>query len=1255
MSSHRSIRLFLSSTFRDFGEERDLLVKRVFPALRAKLKDRFVELVDVDLRWGITAAEAERGEVLPICLTEIDRARPYFIGMLGERYGWVPPPDGYAADLLERQPWLKKHQGGKSVTELEILHGVLNNRRMQGRAFFYFRSPAYARTKGGDYLPSPEDRTRQTELKRRIRERGLPVTSYANPEALAKRIERDLWKLLDAEFPASEVPDAFERERLRHEAYAAPRRRLYLGGERYQAALAKLLEAEEPRIVIEGASGGGKSALLANFFEAYRKRRPRHLVHEHYLGASADAADPHALVRRLIEFIQRTTGSTEEIPGDPQKLMDSLPIWLATASAWARRRRTRFIFVLDSLNSLTDQKDLRWWPAFLPKGITMLVSCLPGPVHDALKGKTEALPGQDKPPQWKTVTVRPLTKAQSETLLNTYLARFNKKLPRQMVKQVQAHPLATNPIFLRTLAEELRLFGVHEELQKRLDHYLTSQTIDDLFERVLERVEKDCGKMQVKAAMTAIWASRAGLTEKEILGIADLKPATWAPIRHALDEALMDAEGKITFAHDYMRSGVRDRYLQSEAKKRDRHRKLARWFQSRPVDQRRVQEEPFQWRLAGSWSDLKICLTDRLLFEALKTHTSSEELWGYWLLLEAHTKARAEKAYAAVWAKWKARTDHGATEDVADSLAQLLRYAGRYGRFTEVLLRTALAIREKTLGLDHPDSLGTAHRLALLLSDRGELAGAATLHRRVLTGRERTLGPEHLDTLKSINGFAIVLWRQGDYAGAEVLYRRALAGREKILGLDHPDTLMSINNLAVLLSDRGDSASAEVLHRRALAVRERVFGPEHPDTLMSIHNLAGLLEEQGKHAEAEVLYRRALALGEKVLGPEHPTTLTSLSNLAILLREQGDPPAVEVLHRRVVVGREKVLGPDHPDTLRSLCNLALLLDSQGHPEEAEALHRRAIEGLEVTLGPDHPDTLWSVSNLAIKLKDRGDLAGTEVLHRRVLAGQEKRLGLEHLDTLWSVDRLAVFLSDRGDHAEAAQLHRRALASREQALGPDHPDTLRSVNGLAIVLWMQGNYAGAEALYRRVLESGERTLGSEHPDTLMTLNNLALCLSDRGNHTGAAELHRRALAGQEKVLGRDHPSTLMSINNLAMQLRGQGDLTGAEMLYRRALASRDKTLGLDHPDTLDSVNNLAVLLNQSGLLMEALQLVQERAALSATALASVRYNLACYECLSGNEAEACRLIAEEIVARPKLKEHALQDDDLKAIREFVGTL
>ena len=49
----RQIRAVLSFSFSNFQEERDLLAKQVFPALRQKAKGRGVEVVDVDLRWGL--------------------------------------------------------------------------------------------------------------------------------------------------------------------------------------------------------------------------------------------------------------------------------------------------------------------------------------------------------------------------------------------------------------------------------------------------------------------------------------------------------------------------------------------------------------------------------------------------------------------------------------------------------------------------------------------------------------------------------------------------------------------------------------------------------------------------------------------------------------------------------------------------------------------------------------------------------------------------------------------------------------------------------------------------------------------------------------------------------------------------------------------------------------------------------------------------------------------------------------------------
>jgi Tfp pilus assembly protein PilF len=43
--------------------------------------------------------------------------------------------------------------------------------------------------------------------------------------------------------------------------------------------------------------------------------------------------------------------------------------------------------------------------------------------------------------------------------------------------------------------------------------------------------------------------------------------------------------------------------------------------------------------------------------------------------------------------------------------------------------------------------------------------------------REKVLGPEHPDTAVSLSNLAILLQAQGDLAGARPLYERALASR----------------------------------------------------------------------------------------------------------------------------------------------------------------------------------------------------------------------------------------------------------------------------------------------------------------------------------------------------------------------------------------------------------------------------------------------------------------------------------------------
>ncbi|MBD3383717.1 DUF4062 domain-containing protein [candidate division KSB1 bacterium] len=71
----REIRVFISSTFRDMQEEREELVKKVFPVLAKFCRQRGVELVAVDLRWGITKEQSEKGKALPVCLSEIEKCK----------------------------------------------------------------------------------------------------------------------------------------------------------------------------------------------------------------------------------------------------------------------------------------------------------------------------------------------------------------------------------------------------------------------------------------------------------------------------------------------------------------------------------------------------------------------------------------------------------------------------------------------------------------------------------------------------------------------------------------------------------------------------------------------------------------------------------------------------------------------------------------------------------------------------------------------------------------------------------------------------------------------------------------------------------------------------------------------------------------------------------------------------------------------------------------------------------------------------
>jgi tetratricopeptide (TPR) repeat protein len=312
------------------------------------------------------------------------------------------------------------------------------------------------------------------------------------------------------------------------------------------------------------------------------------------------------------------------------------------------------------------------------------------------------------------------------------------------------------------------------------------------------------------------------------------------------------------------------------------------------------------------------------------------------------------------------------------------------------------ALEHTAVGHRHPDfklHRNLQQRVADALNAIGDYRGALDWYQRALEGKEKTLGKDHPDTLSTVNKMAVMFQSQGDYGKALEWYQRALEGYEKTLGKEHPSTLGTVNNIAVVFKNQGDYGKALEWYQRALDGYEKMLGKDHPDTLSTVHNMAIVFQSQGDYGKALEWYQRALDIREKTLGKEHPFTLNTVNNMAIVFQSQGDYGKALEWYQRALDGREKTLGKDHPSTVGTVNNIALVFQSQGDYGKALEWYQRALDGREKTLGKDHPDTLSTVHNMAIVFQSQGDYGKALEWYQRALDGYKKTLGKDHPSTL----------------------------------------------------------------------------------------------------------------------------------------------------------------------------------------------------------------------------------------------------------------
>ena len=467
----------------------------------------------------------------------------------------------------------------------------------------------------------------------------------------------------------------------------------------------------------------------------------------------------------------------------------------------------------------------------------------------------------------------------------------------------------------------------------------------------------------------------------------------------------------------------------------------------------------------------------------------------------------------------------------------------------------------------------TFNNLAMIYIKLGNYAEGLKFCQKALAIREKVLGPEHPDTAMSYNNMAGVYEGQGNYAEELKYYQKALAINEKVLGPEHPDTVTTYSNMAGVYSAQGNYAESLKYYQKALAIREKVLGSEHIDTAAIYSNITGVYIKQGNYEEAQRYNLKALAIREKVLGSEHPDTAKTYDYTAAVYRVQGNYIEALKFCQKALAIHKKILGPEHPDTATIYNNMAGVYEGQGNYTEALKYYHRALIINEKVLGMEHPFTAMTYGNMATVYRAQGYYSEALKYYHKELAISEKVLGPEHPSTAMTYANMAMVYYAQGNYAKALKYNQKALVIIESVLGPEHPDTATTYSNMAGVYSAQGNYAEALKYYDKVLAIYEKVLGMEHPYTATAYHNIAEMYKGQGNYTEALEYYHKELEINEKVLGSEHPNIVKTYNNMGALYYKRHDYEKAKDYFVRSLPVLEKTLGPDHPYTKNTKKSL----------------------------------------------------------------------------------
>ena len=925
-------------------EDRDYLIHKVFPRIQAIAERRDVSVVPLDLRWGITEDESRSGKVIEVCLQEIENSRPFFIGLIGNRYGWCPSKEELRKNKLLQErwgDWLEKDiENGLSITEIEMQYGVFRSKDSICAHFFIKQS-----ADGTDENDSNNLRL----FKQVVRNNGrYPVYNYHNPEELGEMIEKAFIAHLDQLFPEKNLSDEarwhIEQQTILHQYME-----VFIPKEDNLRALDSFAESQEQNyLIIHGNSGTGKSALIAQWC---KKHESENVIY-HFVGSMGKGDSFVQIQKRLCyELCEKCNliFKTSDKIKDSEYKNALVTIYRIAA------QKGKFTIAIDGIDKLP-----------LGEGETIFDYL---PVLPSANLKYIFTSDSDnKTVQlfrylgYQNYQIHLLSHNEKYELIVKKLKRYGKNLSPQMVNVIASHRLCENLFVLTTLLEEIVSYGKYETLNERIAFYLEATSEPDFYQRILKRYETDFSSVRPDFILSLINLTLFGFTESEILELTGLKQLHFSQFFCAFHKHFQMKNGRLRIAQRQLRDAIKARYADNE---RNVSRAIVSFFNGKKTS--RAYEE-----LSGQYflmekdealyqliSDVWVArqINDRALgayWQALRNIDKEKYSMNVYLREDSFITYRLRDDYCRLgviaahslsdyntavdllqqaWNAYKERGEKAKLGEVNMECAEMCRTNKTY-QFAITYFKIALDCFLEVYGQESREVADVYNGMGLTYSDMGECGKAMDNYvkaQKIYLGK---YGKMHSSISTLYNNIARTFMEYGSIDHALHFFEEAISIEKSLSGNISDGLATMYNNIGMIFHQKEDYAHALFYYKNALESANILWGGRG---LLCAHchsNIGSVCLATKKYETAENEFLMSIKILSETVGEGHYETAKDLNNLGIVYHLTGQlqkasqcyHSAINILERRMLF--KSFTGEDYTQELSDIRKRLQIVDSQ---------------------------------------------------------------------------------------------------------------------------------------------------------------------------------------------------------------------------------------------------------------------------------------------------------------------------------------